>query len=78
MQDRRVREAITRAIDVDAIRVAIMNGLSTPSEQYVPSTHIGYQPSASFREMYPFDLDRARELMDEAGYGALRGSRTAR
>ena len=69
MQDHRVREAITRAIDVDAIRTAIMNGLSTPSEQYVPASHIGYLPGASFREMYPFDLERARELMEEAGYG---------
>ena len=69
MQDQRVREAITRAIDVEAIRTAIMNGLSTPSEQYVPASHIGYLPGASFREMYPFDLERARELMEEAGYG---------
>ena len=68
MQDRRVREAIARAIDVDAIRTAIMNGLSTPSEQYVPASHIGYLPGADFREMYPFDIERARELMAEAGH----------
>ena len=68
MKDRRVREAITRAIDVNAIQRAIMNGLSTPSEQYVPATHLGYLPGASFREMYPFDVARARELMAEAGH----------
>ncbi|MDX5357477.1 MAG: ABC transporter substrate-binding protein [Rhodobacterales bacterium] len=68
MKDRRVREAIARAIDVNAIQRAIMNGLSTPSEQYVPATHLGYLPGASFREMYPFDVARARELMAEAGH----------
>ncbi|GGK31909.1 ABC transporter substrate-binding protein [Salinarimonas ramus] len=68
MQDRRVREAIARAIDVDTLSKVVMNGLSTPSEQYVPETHIGYVEGASFREMYPFDVERARELMAEAGY----------
>lgn len=68
MKDQRVREAITRAIDVTAIQRAIMNGLSTPSEQYVPATHLGYLPGASFREMYPFDIERAKALMAEAGY----------
>lgn len=68
MKDRRVREAIARAIDVNAIQRAIMNGLSTPSEQYVPATHLGYLPGVSFREMYPFDVARARELMAEAGH----------
>lgn len=69
MTDVRVREAIVRAIDVSAIQRAIMNGLSTPSEQYVPATHLGYLPGASFRDMYPFDLARAKALMAEAGYG---------
>jgi peptide/nickel transport system substrate-binding protein len=68
MKDVRVREAITRAIDVDAIQRAIMNGLSTPSEQYVPASHLGYLPGASFRAMYPFDIARAKALMAEAGY----------
>lgn len=68
MTDRRVREAIARAIDVETIRTVIMNGLSTPSEQYVPSSHVGYVEGASFRDLYPFDLDAARALMAEAGY----------
>lgn len=68
MTDHRVREAIARAIDVDTISTVIMNGLSTPSEQYVPSTHVGYLPGADFHAMYPFDVDAAEQLMADAGY----------
>ena len=68
MKDRRVREAMVRAIDVNAIQKVVMNGLSTPSEQYVPSSHLGYVKDLSFRTLYPFDLEKARALMKEAGH----------
>jgi len=68
MKDVRVREAIARAIDVDTIVKVIMNGLATPSDQYVPSSHIGYVDGLNFREQYPFDVDKAKALMKEAGY----------
>lgn len=68
MTDRRVREAIARAIDVATIDKVIMNGLATASVQYVPDSHLGYVEGADFRAMYPFDLARAKELMAEAGY----------
>ena len=35
-----------------------------------PATHLAYLPGASFREMYPLDVARARELMAEAGYAS--------
>jgi len=69
LQDRRVREAIARAIDVDAISQIVMNGLSTPSDQYVPASHIGHVDGMDFRQMYPFDVEKAQALMEEAGYG---------
>lgn len=67
MVDRRVREAMARAIDVNAIQRAIMGGLSTPSDQYVPASHVGYVEGMNFREMYPYDVEKAKELMAEAG-----------
>jgi len=67
MTDQRVREAIARAIDVDAINKIVMNGLATPSDQYVPSSHIGYVEGMNFREMYPLDIEKAKALMAEAG-----------
>ncbi len=68
MKDRRVREAIVRSINVDAIRTVVMNGFATPSDQYVPSSHLGYVPGLDFRKEYPFDLEKARALMKEAGF----------
>lgn len=68
MTDQRVREAIARAIDVDAINKIVMNGLATPSDQYVPSSHIGHVDGMNFREMYPLDIDKAQALMAEAGH----------
>jgi peptide/nickel transport system substrate-binding protein len=68
MTDRRVREAIARAIDVDAINQIVMNGLATPSDQYVPASHIGHVDGMNFREMYPVDIEKAKQLLADAGY----------
>ena len=68
MVDRRVREAIARAIDVDAIKTAIMNDFSTPSAQYVPESHVGHLDGADFQQMYPYDVEAAEALMAEAGH----------
>jgi len=67
MQDVRVRRAMAHAIDVESIKTAVMNGYSQPSEQYVPSSHTGYVEGLDFHEVYPFDVDRAKALMREAG-----------
>lgn len=68
MTDLRVREAIARAIDVATIDKVVMNGLATPSAQFVPESHVGFVDGADFGAMYPFDIARAKELMAEAGY----------
>lgn len=68
MTDARVRQAIAHAIDVDAINKIVMNGLATPSTQYVPSSHVGYVEGMNFREMYPLDIEKAKSLLAEAGY----------
>jgi peptide/nickel transport system substrate-binding protein len=68
MRDRRVREAIARAININAIGSVVMNGFSTPSDQYVPNSHLGYVDGIDFRKQYPFDLDKAKELMKNAGF----------
>ena len=68
MTDQRVREAIARAIDMDAINQIVMNGLASPSEQFVPAAHLGYVEGLNFREMYPVDIEKAKELLADAGY----------
>jgi len=65
-QDVRVREALYRAIDVEAIKKTVMRGLSIPTGAAIaPQVH-GWTPDMAQR--VPYDPDRARALLQEAGY----------
>lgn len=63
--DVRVREALSIAIDRDAIKDRLMRGLSQPAGQLLPWPMFGTEED---RGPVPFDPDRARELLAEAGY----------
>lgn len=64
--DRRVREAIYRAIDMDAIHTKVMRGLSANAGIITsPGVH-GYTKELDQR--LPFDLAKAKALLAEAGY----------
>lgn len=64
-RDRRVREAVSLAIDRDAIRDRIMNGQSSPDNQYMKPGQYGYDPALPPPR---FDPQRAKALLAEAGY----------
>ena len=64
-KDRRVREAIYRAIDIDALHRVTMRGQSRPTGGITPS-ELGSNPEAEKR--LPYDLNRAKQLLAEAGY----------
>ena len=65
-KDKRVRQALYQAIDIDAIQKQVMRGQSRPTGAMVPS------PSASFPDLeprlLPHDPARAKKLLAEAGY----------
>jgi peptide/nickel transport system substrate-binding protein len=61
-----VLEAVWHAIDVDTIDRVIMRGKAEPASQLLPEGLSGYSQAAD--ERLPFDEDRARELLTEAGY----------
>ncbi len=65
--DRRVRQAVYQAIDIEAIRTRIMRGLSQPAGIITPPAVNGSTPELD--ERLPYDPDAARALMAEAGYG---------
>ncbi|MEM9605653.1 MAG: ABC transporter substrate-binding protein [Pseudomonadota bacterium] len=65
-QDVRVREAVAKAINVDAIRQAIMRGSSDAASQLVSPAMRGYSAANSTRPA--FDLEGARALLADAGY----------
>jgi len=65
MQDVRVRQAINYAIDRDAIVNSLFSGKAQlPHAQLNPLTMAGTDPKL---EDYPYDPDKARQLIKEAG-----------
>ncbi|MFN0164352.1 MAG: ABC transporter substrate-binding protein, partial [Burkholderiales bacterium] len=64
LRDARVRKALSLAVNRDAIRDRLMEGLSLPTANLVPSTLFGHNPT-----LKPvFDADQAKRLLTEAGY----------
>jgi peptide/nickel transport system substrate-binding protein len=64
-KDRRVREAIYRAIDIEALKRVTMRGQAQPTGSITPSI-LASNPEAEKR--LPHDPGRARQLLAEAGY----------
>ncbi len=63
--DPRVREAANLAIDRPPIAEFLLSGTAEPAFQMAPRSDPGYDPDFAG---YQQDLDRARELLAEAGY----------
>lgn len=59
-----VRQAINYALDVETIIYAVTEGTGIPGRGPIGENVFGAHPDI---ENYPFDVERAQELMDEAG-----------
>lgn len=64
--DPRVLQAISHGLDRQALVDVAFFGHGDPNWQPFPRDYVGFSPDAD--ELYPFDQDRARELLAEAGY----------
>jgi peptide/nickel transport system substrate-binding protein len=64
--DVRVRQALNYAVDVDAIRDALFGGNGQRLPNFFAPGSLGFDPAL---EPYPYDPDKARALLEEAGYG---------
>jgi peptide/nickel transport system substrate-binding protein len=64
-KDKRVRQALYQAIDVEAIRTTTMRGLSKPTGAMLPAP-LPWIAEAEAR--FPFDRAKAKKLLAEAGY----------
>ncbi len=62
--DKRVREAVARAIDKEAITEGLLGGVDQPVAQMVTPSHFGYVEGI---EGYAYDLDKAKQLIKDAG-----------
>ena len=65
LKDKRVREALYYAIDIEAIKKNTMRGLSAPSGAMLPSA---LQTTPEIEKRLPYDRERAKKLLAEAGY----------
>ncbi len=65
LSDERVREAINYATNKEALVQVVAFGNATPTESYMSTTTPFYEA----QENYPYDLERAQQLLEEAGYG---------
>lgn len=65
MMDRRVREAMSLAINRDAIVSRVMDGLAEKSNQFVPKGFVGYNNDLPDLE---YNTTKAKALLAEAGY----------
>ncbi len=65
MQDVRVRTALSMAINREAIRDRVMEGLSEPTNNLVPKTLFGNNPAL---KVVKYDPEGAKKLLTAAGY----------
>jgi peptide/nickel transport system substrate-binding protein len=65
LSDRRVRQAINHAINVEAIIRGLLAGRATRTATLMTPDIFGFDASS---RPYPFDADRARRLLAEAGF----------
>jgi peptide/nickel transport system substrate-binding protein len=64
-RDRRVRRAVSLAINRQAIAERVMEGEASPTGQFMPEGFSGWLPDIG---PDPWDLERARALLAEAGF----------
>ncbi len=64
-KDKRVRQALYHAIDIDAIQKNTMRGLAKPSGAMLPAP---LQTTPEIEKRLPYDKERAKKLLVEAGY----------
>ncbi len=65
LSSQQVRQALNYAIDKDALIQVVTFGTGTPEGSYMSST----TPLFAQQAMYPYDVEKAKALLQEAGYG---------
>ncbi|MBA4535656.1 ABC transporter substrate-binding protein [Bacillus aquiflavi] len=65
LTDKKVRQALNYAVDKETLITAFYEGYAQPAKNPMPPVIAGYNDKI---EDYPFDLEKAKELLTEAGY----------
>jgi oligopeptide transport system substrate-binding protein len=64
LDDVRVRQALAMAIDRERLNNTVLHGSTVPAYSITPPGTLGYQPP----KVFDYDVQRAKELLAEAGY----------
>jgi len=72
LKDVRVRRAIAYAINVEPVIHYLLRDQARPAYSVLPPQHWAYDADV---EKYPYDPQRARQILDEAGYRPVNGIR---
>lgn len=66
LQDPRIRQAMNYAVDKEALAKDLFSGYASVAQcQPLTDAHFGYNPDL---QPYPYDPEKARQLLNEAGY----------
>lgn len=65
LEDKLVRQALNSAVDRETIIDAILDGNAEINNSFIGQTQFGHDPDL---EAIPYDPDKARDLLAEAGY----------
>jgi peptide/nickel transport system substrate-binding protein len=72
LKDVRVRQAIAYAVDRSPLLQYIWRGFAQPAQSILPKQSWAYEQAVTF---YPHDPEKARQMLDAAGYPAHNGIR---
>jgi peptide/nickel transport system substrate-binding protein len=68
LRDHAVRLAIAHAIDKQAIAETVFQGAALPADTFISPDKAFWHLDIPAEEEYPFDLEEANRILDEAGY----------
>ena len=74
LKDLRFRQAIAHAIDKKALVSRAYGGIGTPADALSPSANPEWTPAIPASQRYEFDLDKAKKILDAAGYKDTNGN----
>lgn len=65
LRDPKVRQALACALNRDKVIATVMQGQARPADALMPPESWAYEPNIP---RYPYDIARAKQLLDSAGY----------
>jgi peptide/nickel transport system substrate-binding protein len=74
LKDLRFRQAIAYALDKKALVARPYGGIGTPADALSPSANPEWTPKVPASQVYGFNLDKAKKILDDAGYKDTNGN----